>query len=472
MVQVSGGSSTEFQASGAAAQIHFPNSTLSASAGYADGRFVFGGSDTFGWRGWDITAGDQSLAFTAGGAGLGLSARGIGFTRRWSHQCGGALPAAAPPLWGVGAPGCSGGTSELTFFAGATGRAYYAPFLYAGQADHAGAGFFYRRKWRALESATLGAIAGRQYTAIESVSWRYRAVQLQGTGGVLQSARYLGGQVDIRPAQWLAFSGARTAYSFATVSSAGAYVAAGPLNFHGAVFNSGHTTGEAIGAGARLGFVDARVDSFKTRASMTTTGSLTERIGRRWHVAEFVSESGGRYSLSFGGGYASNRLSVDVSQQTYFMPLLGRFQQAAAVTLSIHLPHDSAATISTTLDPLGRVRYSAYGGTWLEGHGPGGSPASRVSFKSGLIIRGRVSDSAGSPVSGAAISVCGQIVYSNDAGEWQARLRRPQPCDVFVDIGESAMPGHWSAQTAPQRVIPTPETGGTSVELKVVPLYP
>lgn len=59
---LSGGTSTLLGGSGGQITAFFPESTVSASAGFANGHFVFGASDIFQFHGWDVTAGDKDSA--------------------------------------------------------------------------------------------------------------------------------------------------------------------------------------------------------------------------------------------------------------------------------------------------------------------------------------------------------------------------------------------------------------------------
>ena len=193
----------------------------------------------------------------------------------------------------------------------------------------------------------------------------------------MQSARYWNAGLDFQPAQWVGMTAARTSYCFATVNNVGAYASIGPLNFHGNAYESGQHSGESVGAAARVDFLDLRVDRF-SGGRATTTGMVGERFGHHWTVDEFISESAGRYSADLGGGYSSNRLSFSAGQSVYWMPLLGRFQRALAVTISFHLPHDSAVTLANNVDPTGKLRFTAYGGSYLYGNLSNDSASARL----------------------------------------------------------------------------------------------
>lgn len=95
------------------------------------------------------------------------------------------------------------------------------------------------------------------------------------------------------------------------------------------------------------------------------------------------------------------------------------------------------------------------------GYGKAGSSSGKY------VIAGLVLDTSGQPVSGAAVSVGAQIVYSDSAGSWQSALKACAANACTASPEEFSAPGDWSALTAPQSVIPQPETSGTTVLLTV-----
>jgi hypothetical protein len=444
IIEVQGGASTLYNANGAGAVFHFNDSTATAGAGFVNGHFQYGFSDSFNRWGWDFTAGDHLFSFQAGGAGLGIAARGLSVTRKRKN-------------------------SSLTIFAGATGASFGTPFFQAATGQHFGAGISYQRAFGAFEISSIAVLAGNQRTAVQSVRYHWKAFHVTGAGGVLQNSRYLNGQLDFQQ-RWAGFEIARTAYQFATVNSAGGFFLAGPIQFRASAFSSNGATGETAGATARISFIELRADVFKSRAGLNTTATISERIGRRWRFDESISESQGRYNVSPGFSFVSNRLTASVGYQTFWMPLLGQFQQAISAQISFHLPHDSAATIATALNPNGHLTYAAYGSTWIQGKlsGPNSERTQSSAMNSKFVVRGIVLDANGAPVAGAAVSVGGQISYSDSAGEWLVRCNRARPALVSLAVGEFSAPGEWRAADSPQTITPAPESTASRIILHAV----
>lgn len=464
VVEVNGGASTLYNAAGASATFHFPQSSLSAGLGYAGGRAAFGLTDDRTWRGWDVGLGDK---FFTSSVGLGFVERGVAFTRTSQGDSCHAAPGARPPVYGVGAMPCWKHTSKLTFFVGATGPAYSTPFFAAAISQHFGAGISYDLTAGGFHFVGVAALAGPQHTAVASGEYRKRVFRLAGAGGLLQGARYWNAQADYQGRR-MGLDVARTTYQTATVDSAGAAARLGPMGFHASAFWSQGNSGQSVGATAHVGFLQANLDGFISRFGTQTAGSVSESLGRHWRISQYLGQSAGHVTVNFGGGYTGNRFVANVGYQEFYMPaLIGQspFQRALTLTLSFHLPHDSAATLTANVLPTGAVEWGAYGGTFVAANASESEahPASQI--KGGFIIRGIVVDKSGMPVSGAAVSVCGQIAYTNSAGLWAARLRRARPCTVELAPDEFSAPGDWIAQTAAESVQPQPENATTPLTL-------
>src|SRR6202171_5485926 len=111
VLQLSAGRSTLLSGTGAEVTAFFPESTLSASAGFANGHFVFGASSSFKFHGLDVTVGDKNFGYSFDGAGLGVSTRGLFVQRNARH-------------------------TSFAVFVGSTGLGYAAPFMVTVENQH------------------------------------------------------------------------------------------------------------------------------------------------------------------------------------------------------------------------------------------------------------------------------------------------------------------------------------------------
>src|SRR5277367_1702346 len=161
ILQLSAGRSTLLDGTGGEITAYFPQSTLSASAGFANGHFVSGASDTFLFHGLEVTAGDRNFGYSFDGAGLGISTRGL-FVQRKTRR------------------------TTLAVFAGSTGLGYTTSFMTTERSQHIGAGFFLQREMdNGLLLSSLAVIDGGLHTAVQGISYHRHMVHLAGSGGLL-----------------------------------------------------------------------------------------------------------------------------------------------------------------------------------------------------------------------------------------------------------------------------------------------
>lgn len=436
VVELAGGASTLYESSGALATIHLPNDTLVASAGESYGHFGLSAAESRDLAGWAVTVGNRQFSATAGGAGVGLGVLGVSATRK-----------------------------GLTLFAGATGPSYASPYFVSASAQHFGAGLNFDHQFSHGLKADGIAVLGPKRTAVGALAYRWRILSASGAAGILENSRYWNTALDLQPVRWADINAARTTYQFATVNSSGASLQAGPLNFHASIFRSAQSSGEAYGAGARLGRFEVRADEFKSKYGANLAGMLGEKISRRFTVQEFINENAGHIGFNAGGTYSSNRFTLSISQAVYFMPLyVGRspFQKSLALTLSFRAPHDSAATLQTNVDPTGHLKWGAFASSYAYGNW---QPQERHAARGGFVISGSVTSKSGMPVSGAAVSIGGVLVYSDASGAFTARVRRV-PAAVAVSLDDFSAPGTWLVDSAPATAQP-----GTPVAIIVTNKY-
>ena len=143
VLQLSAGHSTLLGGSGGEVTAYLPMSTVTASAGFADGHFVFGGSDTFKFHSLEVTAGDKSFGYSFDGAGLGVSTRGLFVQRNSEH-------------------------TSVAAFVGSTGIGYGTPFMNTATAQHFGVGFFLQHhSENGLLFSSLVVVDGGRRTAVQ-----------------------------------------------------------------------------------------------------------------------------------------------------------------------------------------------------------------------------------------------------------------------------------------------------------------
>jgi len=117
-----------------------------------------------------------------------------------------------------------------------------------------------------------------------------------------------------------------------------------------------------------LGWLDLGATYMRYKGSANLALSTGQRFGRRIIVREFASrDATGRWNVSLGGGFNTNRFSVDVNRQSFITPL-GRapIQQAIVISVHVQLPwHSITLNSASGLLPDGKWRYGVDGGTFI-----------------------------------------------------------------------------------------------------------
>jgi hypothetical protein len=436
-LQLSGGSSTLLGVTGGEITAFFPENTASASAGFANGHFVFGASETFMFHGLVITAGDKNFGYSFDGAGLGISTRGL-FAQRKTRQ------------------------TILGVFVGSTGIGYATPFMITAQDKHFGAGFFLQRRFdNGLLLSTLAAIDGGKHTMVQGLSYQNRFLHLAGSGGLLENQNYFTGEADYQPLRRLSFSATHNDYFLTghlTANSLSAFTVFGPVTVQGSVLEGRYgiirTTGASAGSSLRIGSVTLRSNFYDSNHRILLVHMVQKHL-RHWTIAGMVNQAQGQTSYAFGGGYQGNKIGFSLDHSVLFFPFDGRgFQQTTTVQISLRI-HDTSLNFQTNVDPMMHVQYTAYATSYVQGNFAG-LAMNNHSYSVGgkFIIAGTVVDEHGQPMEGAAIQLPGGVVYSDSQGKFFARMKHNKPSALVVLLHEFAAPGRWAVTTCPAEAAP------------------
>jgi hypothetical protein len=446
VLQLSGGRSTLLGGTGGEISAFFPESTLSASAGFANGHFVFGASDTFKFHGLDITAGDRNFGYSFDGAGLGVSTRGLFVQRNTRH-------------------------TAFAVFVGSTGIGYATPFMVTARAQHVGTGFFLQRHFdNGLLLSSLAVIEGGKRTVVQGLSYQGHLLHLAGSGGLLQNQKYFTGQADFQPLRSLFFSATHNDYFLAdhlTTSSLSAFAALGRVTLQASVLDGQYkaikTMGASAGASFRIGLITVRSNFYESNHRILLVHVAQQRF-RHWNFSEIINQMQGQTSYAFGGGYHGNKISVSLDHSVLFFPIGGKgFQQTTTAQVSLRI-HDSALNLQTNVDPMMHVTYTAYASSYVQGPLAGLAMNNHSHSTGGkFVIAGAVVDEHGQPVEGAAIQLQGHaVIYTDNQGKFFSRVKHNKPSALLVLLREFAAPGRWAVSACPLYAVP-----GTEVLIKL-----
>ncbi len=194
---------------------------------------------------------------------------------------------------------------------------------------------------------------------------------------------------------------------------------------------------------------------------------LRETVSSRLSLLQVMTHDQGRTSVSFGGTVAAGLSSFSLDYQVVHSPYLTAdpFLQTMGVNARVHLL-GMTLSLGSLVTPDGRVHYSGQGSTFLyRGTSTAGPVAAPGRPFDRFIIEGRVVDEAGAPVEGAAISIGGEILFTNSQGHFFQRRRTAKPLTLEVLPDEFLLPGTFEVVDAPTMVAPVSEGSGKSLTI-------
>ncbi|HEV2135682.1 MAG TPA: carboxypeptidase-like regulatory domain-containing protein, partial [Terracidiphilus sp.] len=424
--------------------------------------------------------------------------------------------------------------TDVFAFAGATSSDFNSPLFEGARAESPAGILFLNRKMARGWQASSKMVFSHQTTAIESLQWEPKEkLKLAVSGGVGANQPYEAASLDflrpwidvkaayieagsnfhrvavqqplmsepdrenvdvtLRPSKYFSISAGRNNYlspldnSQTNVRSSVNQVS-GSVQIHGAslsasVFDSkylGNSNRATAYAASRSFYSRARVtasylESRPTNGSKTRTflTDLTETLTPRLDVSEFVTRSAGQTSVSFGGSWLSNPISISANYQTYYVPERNSspFEQALIVDVNLHLFRGLSLHGASFVAPDGSLKYTADSQAVMARQGamPIGDNGYRLA-QSAIgknVIRGTVVDSSGQPVAGAAVMIDKLLIYTNDDGSFLVREKKPHVHALKVMTDQFLGAGAYSVVSAPAAVRSDAENSTPRVEIVV-----
>ncbi len=411
---------------------------------------------------------------------------------------------------------------RLFVFAGTTTDGYFAPFLTVARNDTPSGAIFYERQLSPTLRFFSRNIFSTRQTSIQAIEWAARKdIKMALSAGIgnnegyaatsfsidkhwmmLDASYALAGNAfrrvlvatpqlsendkenirfELHPASnfrivvsrnnYLAYI-SPTAVESAMVQGLGAGASLAGFMLDGSLFDSSSSFGKssAMSLGAQrmlTRHLEAGVDFLrsglaKNASQHSLIGNLREILNSRFSLNQVISHNNGQTTVDFGGAFVSNFLTVSVDYQPVFLPFVqssgGQFKQVMVVGLHFQLPHGVQFNMDTNVTPLGQVRYTAYGSTYLY-HGLGNASPG-TSFSGAFlqnIVRGEVLDPDGNPIPGAALQIGKELAISDSEGNFMVRVKKGGELNLQVAFDEFTAPGRYVIVQAPQTVKATRE---------------
>jgi methionine-rich copper-binding protein CopC len=182
--------------------------------------------------------------------------------------------------------------------------------------------------------------------------------------------------------------------------------------------------------------------------------SLTtqEKISPHFSALQVTTYSAGRTNVAFGGSLLTNLLTAAVNYQTLYVPFRPDhpFTQALSVTINLNLFGNVHLSTATSFTPQGKIVYTLAGsGSYYRSSEFEAAPQFQSSRLQHYLIQGQVTTSDGHPVSGAAIRIGKETLYSDRDGHFFARQRKAGSYKVEVLPKEFIAIGEYTVLSAP-----------------------
>lgn len=514
VIQATGGTSNLFNASGGSLEFRSPTFTDRFDLGYA-GRFRTGFSMVRKFQGGLMDLGDQTIIFDLPTDIFDQThyflGRGAGYSRG------------------------DGGDYKLFVFAGATANGFFTPFLNVAAIDTPTFALFFQTrlspKWRFY---SRNAFSTTQ-TSIQSLEWLPKKDTSAAISGGIGNNEPYGAisfahteshfstelsyaavgdnfrrvlaqypqvsepdrenlQFDYRPWENLRFIAARNNFAApepngttqrATVNSIGAWSNIEGFQIYGSA-NQSVTSASSERAMSYLfggqktilprlsSGIDYTMSLYTGQATASSlVGTVREIISPRISLTQLITHVAGQTSVSYGGTFVSNRVTVSAEYETLFFPFstpgVPQFRQVMVLGLHFQLPFGTQLNYGTDVSSNGQVHYSAYGTSigyrTIKGTSPGG-PQYAGSFYSN-VARGRVLDPSGQPVAGAAILIGKTLAFSDSKGIFLVRVKSSGDLPLQVSLDDFTAPGTFAVVSAPDRVHVTREDTAQEVDIVV-----
>jgi hypothetical protein len=414
-------------------------------------------------------------------------------------------------LLGVGVETTFRNASVLAFV-GATSTDVSNPIFSAATADHAAAALLVRQKLSSSLKLTSYSLLSAKPTSIEGLQWTpLEHLTFAVSGGVGaghaygatsldflsphfdvkaafiyagdQFQRYIGkspalaepdrGNIAFswKPSGWVMVTGGHQSFLSSPSSntpglktslddlSVGATILGAEVTataFH-STYMASSTNAIACSAakslGRRLSLQGSYLEAWPSSGPPTVTllTNVTETLTPRWTLSQLITQSAGQKTVSFGGSFLSNLATVSLDYQNYYVPSRAQDPFQRAVIADVQLRAFGRVTLhgATFVDPQGHLKYTANAICLLNRENNQNALSQKIVI-GGNMIRGRVIDQSGLPVSGAALQFDESLIFTDSGGRFFLRESRARIHKLTVMTSRFLNEGHYLVVDAPK----------------------
>lgn len=205
-----------------------------------------------------------------------------------------------------------------------------------------------------------------------------------------------------------------------------------------------------------------RSESTDVGITNNVVATLEETLSPRWTLNQTASNAGGQTNVGMGGMFLSNLATMSAEYQTYYVPgrAAGPFEQALIVNTDINLPRGVVLHAGTFVGPTGKLLYTGEVRAMMSRDG---TAAPQGIALGAMVVRGRVTDTQGRPVAGAALLVNDVSVYTDANGVFSLRERRARAHTLTVLVEQFMDGGRYRVVSAPAMIRSEGENGGETL---------
>ena len=494
--EITGGSSSLYDAAGGSFSVHGPNYDATVGAGLLNGKFVYGAKTEKEVGPTTYLAGDEEvdvlLPTDVFDSSHYLYTRGLGMKTTRDGIAISAFAGAAStyyqePMFEGGDFGSGMGYLSVSKQIAPKWKVVSQTLVSSKVTEIEAVQWTPQRRFVLAMSAGVGA---NQPYAAASVKFARRMIDVVGSyvaagpnfkrivvTSPIQAEPDKGNlQVTFKPAYFLSLSGGMQNFlvenpltnqnESSSVRSASVNMVVARASVSGTVYDSmaqGETTHAAAFSASRdvtrwgrvmSSYMVARPQGTTATSSFFTT--ITETLNQHISVNENISTSNGQTSFYYGGSLLTNRLSVSANYETYYVPLnpASPFQQSLMLDASLRLFGRLSLHGGTFVGPTGKLMYTATA-TGIMAKDIAGSNGMQPSLGNST-VRILVADTSGKPVDGAALMVDARAVFTNDDGRFELRESKPRSHTLAVLTDKFLEDGRWEVASMPRQVWSSP----------------
>lgn len=165
--------------------------------------------------------------------------------------------------------------------------------------------------------------------------------------------------------------------------------------------------------------------------------NVRERLTSRLAVSENFNYSGGQTSVGYGGSLQTSMGSLSVDTQTVYLPTRpsNPFQQTLMIDFQLTVLGRVLLHVGSFVSPTGKMLYTADAHAVQNLSRTDGVTAEHYNLGN-CLLRGRVVDEHNVPIAGAAVEIDGKLIFTDSEGDFFLRERKPALHSYHVALGE------------------------------------